>query len=1839
MKVKILFIIVFILLQFFGYSQKIHPRNQTIKAVEYFIDVDPGEGKGILITDTFTQADVSLNLQNFDLPVGKTIYVRFYSSDSLWSAPVSFKRKAFFDNSGAELEYAEYFINTDPGQGKGTSISFTDGNLSTGDITLNTGDVLFFRVRDNFNRWSNPISYKQPAIYTNSGSELEYAEYFINTDPGQGKGTSISFTDGNLSTGDITLNTGDVLFFRVRDDFNRWSNPISYKQSEFYTIQGAKLAYAEYYINADPGKGKGINIAIKDSVADIINIDFPIIKNDSVIHIRVKDNYNRWSQPIGFNIKDTLFFPPSADFEIIQDTSYNRDTIKFINKSVFANSYSWNFGDSATSTEKNPEHIYKPGEYIISLTASNNAGKDIITKTVLIKGLNKIVNNYGSNLGTSAVTVNVYGWGFKEGTTIILRKDGVPEITGNSVTNVNPGVITVTLNLKDKQIGIYDVIVQVPRETEPWILKAGFTINGFEGQQIAFGKWENFKVVKGTNTKLSVYVPNDVNDLFLLVKKAARTDYVGLTWQGGIKLYKDSKLLFTSNDLSGDIFFQGKQFQAGWYNLQIWCNSPGNGIIKVCSALDTLSLNNWKVCQVLRTEGSDWLQMDIPDGQSNLYIQTDAIGTINKLDIYYDSFSNSNGHWKYSNCFTYELNINIPNPKAGRYYLKFTDHGILNTASQVRQYVIIANTTAINKPAPKDLSIISLSTYEVGQGPVTIDITGTGLDTAATVSLIKGTDTIKALNVTGDTTFRKLSAYFDLASADTGQYKLMVRNPDTNIVFAPKPIFLNKSSVSEQKESNSNFWVEIIGRSQIRLGRKQKMILMYGNRGSIDCQNVYLSLDIPVEKVDSIKLSFYDSTYKKMPKDGKYIIFISRVPANTSSQIEIELYSNTNENFKLEVNQIENSKINLPDNLKNSIYKSPLIKNGNEFENIKPGDIIFQQFADNKALMHEAFVIPVVCKDGVTRLFANEYLGDSYVHQRRINFTDGEKLLLNEMVHLLSDEPFIETKRMLYEEYKVLWDNTNTDIRDYIDPQTFEKKYKVDNPDWATYNGDGYFNGIAKLGLTQTQLDRLISWGQVNHEIYNFDKSTWGTYNVFSTTEQCGAYVDQALKSIGIDISVNDINFPYFQWSFFASNDKLFDLNGNQIYNDYSYCTLLNIANANVSLVLKMLSAIWFATVWSSDPEDKYGTTGFINGKEEIDYRIDFWNKEDATAPAQQVSIKDTLNRNLNDTTLSFTEFGFLKWKIALEGGQIFNINVDMRPDMNLIVNAVGKYNPDSREISYSFRSLDPATMQLTDDPMAGFLPPIDSTGYQIGWVSYKVQPNKNLPSDTTISNRAWIDMDSTGINNPAPKAGPWTNTLDASSPVSLVNSDFTHIDSTAYKVMWNGHDNKSGSGIRNYAVYISDNDSTYYQWQSMTTDTSGVFVGKAGHNYKFYSIATDNVGNTENNKTEAEATLYIPTNYKINGTLTYDNNSSSPMNNTKVFIKNIEGTIIDSTNTDASGNYSFNEIKGKYLLYAKTSKSFGGVDPVDALLVNRKFIGSYTFVDELKQMAADVTGDGKINPTDALTINRRFIGIITKYSKTSDWLYESDTLTITDKDTVYNFKTLCYGDVNGSRPGSLAKNYQTIELITDGIINKKQGEMIDLPVKINRDIEIGAIGLKFKIQGSMFKVVGVSSKIDGLIYKINEDGVNIAWSAVNEGIKLNAGETIIIIRMKASDEINKDQTVLYLEPESIISDYEANILSGDLISFPKLVFNDEADLTPVCYPNPASSEVTIDYPGYNSKGKTILELFTIDGRLIESMQIKGNLTELNISNLAKGMFMIKISDNNNLFFRKIVKE
>lgn len=140
------------------------------------------------------------------------------------------------------ISQAEYFWDTDPGAGNGTAVLATDGNFNsafeqlskTGIPSPGTGLHKFcIRIKDNTGMWGPVFTniVQVDATNTTAIMSILQAEYFWDTDPGEGNGTAVLAADGNfdsafeqLSKTGIALPPVGLHIFnvRVKDNTGTW---------------------------------------------------------------------------------------------------------------------------------------------------------------------------------------------------------------------------------------------------------------------------------------------------------------------------------------------------------------------------------------------------------------------------------------------------------------------------------------------------------------------------------------------------------------------------------------------------------------------------------------------------------------------------------------------------------------------------------------------------------------------------------------------------------------------------------------------------------------------------------------------------------------------------------------------------------------------------------------------------------------------------------------------------------------------------------------------------------------------------------------------------------------------------------------------------------------------------------------------------------------------------------------------------------------------------------------------------------------------------------------------------------------------------------------------------------------------------------------------------------------------------------------------------------------------------------------------------------------------------------------------------------------------------------
>ncbi|MGB8193956.1 MAG: gliding motility-associated C-terminal domain-containing protein [Chitinophagaceae bacterium] len=307
-------------------------RSQTVKAIEYFFDTDPGPGNGTIIPVTpGAQVDVVINFNMSSLSFGlHQLFIRAQDSDNQWGLYHVYPVFKGINAQPILVERVEYFFDADPGPGNGTPLSFSPASIKDTALTFNTASLadgshqLFIRARDNTGKWG-----------------LYHVFPFIKA-------------PGNYQP--LTVNKIEAFF------------------------------------DVDPGIGNGIPVPLTPGfiVDDTVSIPLPNVPNDTtILYVRAQDNRGLWSLYHDTTIVlscELYHFKPSFSFS---DTLCANRLIAFHDSSAAA-SWKWHFGDGDSSSLQHPLHTYRlPGTYRVSLYVTSVKGcvSDTAYQTITINTL------------------------------------------------------------------------------------------------------------------------------------------------------------------------------------------------------------------------------------------------------------------------------------------------------------------------------------------------------------------------------------------------------------------------------------------------------------------------------------------------------------------------------------------------------------------------------------------------------------------------------------------------------------------------------------------------------------------------------------------------------------------------------------------------------------------------------------------------------------------------------------------------------------------------------------------------------------------------------------------------------------------------------------------------------------------------------------------------------------------------------------------------------------------------------------------------------------------------------------------------------------------------------------------------------------------------------------------------------------------------------------------------------------------------------------------------------------------------------------------------------------
>jgi len=161
-----------------------------------------------------------------------------------------------------------------------------------------------------------------------------------------------------------------------------------------------------------------------------------------------------------------------ANFTLGSDTICPTTSYTFDNLSLNANNYFWDFGDSTTSTAKNPKHTFaETGNYTVNLKVSNSGTCfDTYTKTINVQEVvaDFTLSSYFSCVSPATINYenksfngSTWDWRFGNKTSMIDFEPSV--IFEDEGTYVDTLIVTSKFGCQDTLISDSSLVIEVPK--------------------------------------------------------------------------------------------------------------------------------------------------------------------------------------------------------------------------------------------------------------------------------------------------------------------------------------------------------------------------------------------------------------------------------------------------------------------------------------------------------------------------------------------------------------------------------------------------------------------------------------------------------------------------------------------------------------------------------------------------------------------------------------------------------------------------------------------------------------------------------------------------------------------------------------------------------------------------------------------------------------------------------------------------------------------------------------------------------------------------------------------------------------------------------------------------------------------------------------------------------------------------------------------------------------------------------------------------------------------------------------------------------------------------------
>ncbi len=373
----------------------------------------------------------------------------------------------------------------------------------------------------------------------------------------------------------------------------------------------------------------------------------------------------------------------------------------------------------------------------------------------------------------------------------------------------------------------------------------------------------------------------------------------------------------------------------------------------------------------------------------------------------------------------------------------------------------------------------------------------------------------------------------------------------------------------------------------------------------------------------------------------------------------------------------------------------------------------------------------------------------------------------------------------------------------------------------------------------------------------------------------------------------------------------------------------------------------------------------------------------------------------------------------------------------------------------------------------------------------------------------------------------------------------------------------------------------------------------------------------------------------QITGTLTYHDNWG--MDNSTVYLMDLNNNILDSCATNAAGEYVFNNVTpGDYLMTASTDLPAGGVDLGDAFLIMLNLYNMYTFND-IQELAADVDGDGVVTWDDYFTIVVGWFNYGYPFP-VGDWVFETVPVSVTSSRDGGSgggggIGSSSTGDVGGLFIPDKNFPYTPVEYLKASV---PASEAYSYSVEINSADALGGFHLNLAIPEGV-TVTGVTSELQ-VEYNIEGNQLLITW--VDSDLLKNVENVVIELELNVQ---GTDAVRFANISGTHFIGAEGEIANHVTLKFDDLEIGPAADQEATAFnlkvgPNPFIDRTNLWISSDNITNNAVFAIYDGNGNIVKEFNINvsgnaGQQVNIDLSDLSAGIYHYRLwNEGKNIF-------